>query len=35
MTPLANDREETYEDPCIIALDAREKAFGEWDFVRI
>lgn len=34
MTPLAGDREETYEDPCIIGPDARDKAYGEWDFVR-
>ena len=34
MTPLASDREETYEDPCIIGSDARDKAYGEWDFVR-
>ena len=31
---LAGDREETYEDPCIIGADARDKAYGEWDFVR-
>jgi SAM-dependent methyltransferase len=35
MTPLAIDRDETYEDPCIIGPDARDKAYGEWDFVRI
>jgi SAM-dependent methyltransferase len=34
MTPLADDREETYEDPCIIGPNARDKAYGEWDFVR-
>jgi SAM-dependent methyltransferase len=34
MTPLASDREETYEDPCIITPNARDEAYGEWDFVR-
>src|SRR5262249_15171691 len=34
MTPLNADFEVTYEDPCIIAHDARDKAYGEWDFVR-
>jgi SAM-dependent methyltransferase len=34
MTPLAGDRDETFEDPSIIGPDAREKAYGEWDFVR-
>jgi hypothetical protein len=35
MTPLNPNFEVTYEDPCIIARDARDKAYDEWDFVRL
>jgi SAM-dependent methyltransferase len=34
MTPLEGNLEITYEDPCIINPRERDKAFGEWDFVR-
>jgi hypothetical protein len=34
MVPLHSDLETTYEDPSIISHSGRDKAFGEWDFVR-
>jgi SAM-dependent methyltransferase len=34
MTPVDTNSAVTYEDPSIIDHDARDKAFGEWDFVR-
>jgi SAM-dependent methyltransferase len=35
MTPMNTGEQSTYEDPTIIAPNDRDKAFGEWDFVRI
>jgi SAM-dependent methyltransferase len=34
MTPARWDQKTTYEDPYIIDSRSREKAYGEWDFVR-
>jgi SAM-dependent methyltransferase len=34
-TPLNDELPVTYEDPCIIDPEARDEAYGEWDFVRM
>ncbi len=35
MTPMNTSTQKTEEDPTIIAPKERDKAFGEWDFVRV
>jgi SAM-dependent methyltransferase len=35
MTPMNTGAQDTYEDPSIIDPDQRDKAYGEWDFVRV
>jgi len=35
MTPMNTSVKTTQEDPCIIDAKERDRAFGEWDFVRV
>ena len=35
MTPMNTSAHDTYEDPSIIDPNDRDKAYGEWDFVRL
>ena len=35
MTPMNTSVHDTYEDPSIIDPNDRDKAYGEWDFVRV
>jgi len=35
MTPMNTSAQKTEEDPSIIDPKERDKAFGEWDFVRL
>jgi hypothetical protein len=35
MTPMNTSVQKTEEDPCTIDPKERDKAFGEWDFVRV